>query len=82
MDAYTAFFTNNIVLLKLGNKKIRVSSLCDAKCVFLDYIRHNNLKPENLKSTDGNLISGRELIATFSYNGRLWSSDEEEIIIS
>ena len=40
----------------------------------------NNLTELTVKKNDGVLKVGNEIIARFSFNGRLWSTDEEEVI--
>ena len=43
MNAYTDFFNENVVKLKVGRKKIHVKSIDEAKSNFLDYIKLNNI---------------------------------------
>ncbi len=80
MNEYSEFFKENVVKLNIGRKKIHVKSIDEAKDKFLNYIILNSLKETDLKSKDGELTVDKELIAVFSYIGRLWSTDEEEII--
>ena len=79
MNAYTDFFNENVVKLKVGRKKIHVKSIDEAKSNFLDYIKLNNISESDLGKT-GELSVENEIIALFSYNGRLWSIEEDEII--
>lgn len=78
MNAYTEFFKENKVELKLGRKKIHVDSIDEAKNRFLDYVKLNDLSEDDLKRS-GELSVDKEIIAIFSHNGRLWSIEEDEI---
>lgn len=79
MNAYNQFFEENKVMLKLERKKIHVRSIDEAQSIFLDYVTINKVTEDNLKK-NGELSVDKEIIAVFSINGRLWSTDEEEII--
>lgn len=78
MNAYDKFFSEHTVKIKLGRKKIHVKSIDEAQSLFLDYIIQNDISEKELKK-NGELTVENELIAVFSINGRLWSTDEEEI---
>ena len=79
MNAYNQFFEENKVMLKIERKKIHVRSIDEAQSIFLDHVTVNNVTEDNLKK-NGELSVDKEIIAVFSINGRLWSTDEEEII--
>lgn len=76
MQEYDEFFKEQKVRLKLGRKRILTPSVKFAHDTFLEYIKDNDIT-----SITGELIVGNEVIAVFSKDGRLWSSDEEEIIL-
>lgn len=81
MSAYDTFFKENIVKLTLGKKKIQVSSIDIALKEFKAYCESNGINSQNdLLKKDGNLTVDNNLIAVFSYEGRLWSTDEEEVV--
>lgn len=73
---YDMFFEEYGVRLKLGNKRILTPTVKLAHDAFVDYVKDNGLTGRT-----GELIVGTEVIAVFSKDGRLWSSDEEEIIL-
>lgn len=76
MQDYDEFFKEHKVRLKLGRKRVLTPSVKFAQDTFLEYIKENDIT-----SITGELIVGNEVIAVFSKDGRLWSSDEEEIIL-
>lgn len=81
MSAYDIFFKDNVVKLTLGRKKVHVKSIDDALTTFKEYCESNKIDSQNgLKKNDGKLTVGSETIAVFSYEGRLWSTDEEEVV--
>lgn len=80
MNAYDEFFNNNEVKLKLGRKRFLVKSIDEAQNMFLNYIQCNGFAETDLLKRDGELTVQDELIAVFSFVGRLWSSNEEEVI--
>lgn len=81
MNAYDVFFAENEVKIVLGRKKVKVQSIDNALYLFKEYCSANNITKESLlKKNDGKLMCGTETIAVFSFEGRLWSTDEEEVI--
>ena len=81
MSAYDSFFKENVVKLTLGRKKVIVESIDAALAAFKEYCESNKISNEkSLKKNDGKLTVGSETIAVFSYEGRLWSTDEEEVV--
>lgn len=76
MEEYDDFFKEHQVRLKLGRKRIITPTVKFAHNAFLEYIKENDMT-----SITGELIVGNEVIAVFSEDGRLWSSDEEEIVL-
>ena len=77
MKDYDDVFKDNGVKIKLGRRKVLTPSVKYAHDVYIEYITSN----ENITETTGELVVGKEVIAVFSKDGRLWSSDEEEIIL-
>jgi hypothetical protein len=81
MNAYDAFFAENEVKIVLGRKKSKVQSIDDALTQFKEYCATSKITSEDkLKKNDGHLVVSGETIAVFSLEGRLWSTDEEEVI--
>ena len=80
MNEYTQFFSDNVVRITLGKKRPQVKSIDDAYNQYFLYCKGNNLTELTVKKNDGVLKVGNEIIARFSFNGRLWSTDEEEVI--
>ena len=80
MNAYTEFFNEHEIKLRIGRKKVNVSSIDEAKSRYLDYITLNGFSESDLKKRDGELTLGEEVLAVFSFSGRLWSIEEDEII--
>lgn len=76
MQEYDDFFKEHQVRLKLGRKRILTPTVKFAHDTFLEYIKNNDMT-----SITGELVVGNEVIAIFSEDGRLWSSDEEEIVL-
>lgn len=76
MEEYDDFFKEHNVRLKLGRKRIVTPSVKFARDTYIEYIKYNDVT-----SITGELIVGNEVIAVFSKDGRLWSSDEEEIVL-
>ena len=77
------FFEEYKVMLLLNGKKVRIFSFQEAKDKYLAYIHYNKLSESTLKKKDGNIMVDKEILAVFSFNGRLWSTaDENEIIWS
>lgn len=80
MNEYTQFFVDNIVRITLGKRRPQANSIEDAYNQFILYCKGNDLTESTIKKNDGILKVGNEIIARFSFNGRLWSTDEEEVI--
>lgn len=76
MKEYDEFFKEQKVRLKLGRKRILTPTVKFARDSYIEYIKNNDVS-----LITGELIVGNEVIAVFSTDGRLWSSDEEEIIL-
>lgn len=76
MKEYDEFFKEQKVRLKLGRKRILTPTVKFAHDSYIEYIKNNDVS-----LITGELIVGNEVIAVFSTDGRLWSSDEEEIIL-
>lgn len=76
MQEYDDFFKSHGVRLKLGRKRLLTPTVKDAYDAFTEYIKTNDMT-----DTTGQLVVGKEVIAVFSEDGRLWSSDEEEIVL-
>lgn len=77
MQEYDSFFKEHGVKIKLGRKKVLTPSVKFAYDTYIEYITNN----EDVSEHTGELIVGKEVIAVFSKDGRLWSSDEEEIVL-
>lgn len=75
------FFRDNKVTVSINAKKIRVYSFQEAKTRYMEYIRYNQLNEGNVHKRDGHVFVDKELVAVFSINGRLWSTENEEEII-
>ena len=74
MKEYDDFFREHGVRIKLGRKRLLTPTVKEARDAFLEYIKTNEIT-----DCTGELVVGKEVIAVFSKDGRLWSSDEEEI---
>lgn len=74
MTEYDEFFREHGVRIKLGRKRLLTPTVKEARDAFLDYVKNNEMTDNT-----GELVVGKEVIAVFSKDGRLWSSDEEEI---
>lgn len=60
----------NMPLPGLKNARVKVKSLVEASRVCLDYIAENDLGGGNW--TGGNVFLAGDLVASVSYNGRVW----------
>lgn len=75
------FFRENKVAVSIKGKKFRIFSFGEAYSKYMEYIQYNKLNPNSVHKRDGHVFVGKELVAVFSINGRLWSTENEEEII-
>lgn len=83
MSDYDVFFETHVVKCKIGKKNIKVSSIDVAQRLLLEYIAKNSISKSSFDDDGktGTLSVGKEKIAMFSYDGRLWSFENGDEII-
>lgn len=61
--------------ISINGKRVAVASLKDARNAWIAYRDESGIGASGLKQHDGKVFQGRKLIATVSYNGRVWDVD-------
>ncbi len=64
----------------LPKQTVSVNDLNDASAKFSFFRDANNLGASDLLGKCGDVMEGKKLVATVSYNGRVWGLDGKEAI--